>query len=595
MSLWKKAVSTLATAGLLASLLGTAVAGTTLAATPLTGANGSLTCAVALDTSTCSQVANGFSYVDITVTPPSAASGLTWTTGDTVVLSINTPTFTSASGLTLSSDKLSASIDFTSGSTLGSVRVTAPAAPGTSTITVTDWAAPVNGYRAPTAWGSFTITWVSASSVLVSAANSSVNIYTAGQCAAASPTKATSQSYVAGTTGQAQVCVDVANGVNGAVSGATVTATISPVGNLHNGAYTGQTLVTTSAADGSAIFDIVSTGVAGVATITVQVTYGGTTTVLGSKTFTFYGPVASITAAAELPAIQYNHTTADAISFTAKDAAGNAVPLLASDVTAVVTGKVTAAAATDDSQPAATDANGYGSVTCGSTVGTGTVALKKGTVVSNAVTFTCSDVAKTIALAFDKAVVAPGGTAKIVLTGTDANGLPAWNTASLPLVVSTGALLKAAGTANGDGTVTWTWLAPFSTGTATAAVIGGTDFGTKYASITIGTVSAAATNASALGVTKVGPYTTATKIAMLGKYVTFKMDFGAASAGKTVEIWVAAKNSAGVWGGFSKLTSRVADANGVVYFYWKSASASWVSVRGKLDTVASNAVQARWR
>jgi hypothetical protein len=46
---------------------------------------------------------------------------------------------------------------------------------------------------------------------------------------------------------------------------------------------------------------------------------------------------------------------------------------------------------------------------------------------------------------------------------------------------------------------------------------------------------------------------------------------------------------------FTRRTGRIANSNGDVYFYWKSASAAWLSIRGNLGSVNSNAVQVRWR
>jgi hypothetical protein len=83
-------------------------------------------------------------------------------------------------------------------------------------------------------------------------------------------------------------------------------------------------------------------------------------------------------------------------------------------------------------------------------------------------------------------------------------------------------------------------------------------------------------------------------VAKLGKYVTWKFSGGSALVGKTVQIWVATKNSAGKWGAFALLTARRVDASGNAYFWWKTSSKAWISVRGGYLTSLSVATQARW-
>jgi hypothetical protein len=132
-----------------------------------------------------------------------------------------------------------------------------------------------------------------------------------------------------------------------------------------------------------------------------------------------------------------------------------------------------------------------------------------------------------------------------------------------------------------------------------AGNVGGTimDFHSTVINANIGTAPAAAavtTSGTALGATKVGPFTVATKVAKLGKYVTWKFSGGSALVGKTVQIWVATKNSAGKWGAFALLTARTVDASGNAYFWWKTSSKAWISVRAGYLGTLSVATQARW-
>lgn len=89
----------------------------------------------------------------------------------------------------------------------------------------------------------------------------------------------------------------------------------------------------------------------------------------------------------------------------------------------------------------------------------------------------------------------------------------------------------------------------------------------------------AGTNASRLGATQLGAFTTATKVQTVGKYITFRLDFGVGAAGQRVEIWGATKTG-NDWSGFARVTTRIANASGVVYYYIRQSSATWKSYRG---------------
>jgi hypothetical protein len=105
----------------------------------------------------------------------------------------------------------------------------------------------------------------------------------------------------------------------------------------------------------------------------------------------------------------------------------------------------------------------------------------------------------------------------------------------------------------------------------------------------------AGTAATRLGVTQVGAFTTSTKVQTVGKYVTYRLDFGIAAAGQAVQIWGATKTG-NDWSGFSVITTRTANASGVVYYYIRQNAATWKSYRGKWVSANSftPARQARW-
>lgn len=127
-----------------------------------------------------------------------------------------------------------------------------------------------------------------------------------------------------------------------------------------------------------------------------------------------------------------------------------------------------------------------------------------------------------------------------------------------------------------------------TTGVAFQSIVSNAQIGTAPAA------AAVTTSGTALGATKTGPFTIRTKVAKLGKYVTWKFSGGSALVGKTVQIWVATKNSAGKWSAFKPLTARRVDASGNAYFWWKTSSKAWISVRGGYLTTLSVATQARW-
>jgi hypothetical protein len=105
----------------------------------------------------------------------------------------------------------------------------------------------------------------------------------------------------------------------------------------------------------------------------------------------------------------------------------------------------------------------------------------------------------------------------------------------------------------------------------------------------------AGTATTRLGVTQVGAFTTSTKVQKVGKYVTYRFDFGVAAALQHVDIWGATKTG-NDWSAFAKVTGRVANASGVVYYYIRQGSATWKSYRATVtgSGTLTPARQARW-
>jgi len=269
------------------------------------------------------------------------------------------------------------------------------------------------------------------------------------------------------TTTRAAITVSLKNAANVAMTtGNTLTAVMSGVGGL--GSTTGTadtpgatdcnaTTVTrakTHAADAVNTFTLCSDGTSGVGTVTISVTdVSGATTILGTKTITFYGTVATLSATV-LQGISTagvangctndgtgNATTAcnqttlaltPAVVITAKDKNGVNVPALAvtgksTDATIVASSAVTAVSGTGDK-------NGLGfynaSVTGGASANVGkSTTIVYSTIVS--ATLTISAPAVTIALAgapsavtwsLDKTAYAPGSPVSIVVTAKDSAG-----------------------------------------------------------------------------------------------------------------------------------------------------------------------------
>jgi hypothetical protein len=105
----------------------------------------------------------------------------------------------------------------------------------------------------------------------------------------------------------------------------------------------------------------------------------------------------------------------------------------------------------------------------------------------------------------------------------------------------------------------------------------------------------AGTAATRLGVTQVGAFTTSTKVSRVRRYVTYRFDFGVGAAGQAVQVWGATKTG-NDWSAFAVVTTRIANASGVVYYHIRHNSATWRSYRGKWVSANSftPARQARW-
>gem|GEM_PF-5842915 len=111
----------------------------------------------------------------------------------------------------------------------------------------------------------------------------------------------------------------------------------------------------------------------------------------------------------------------------------------------------------------------------------------------------------------------------------------------------------------------------------------------------IGATNVLGIAATRLGVTRLGSFTVSTKVAKVGKYVSYRFDFGVGAAGQIVQIWGATK-SGNDWSSFSSVTTRRTNASGVVYYFIRQNSPMWKSYRAFYEGGGSwtPARQARW-
>jgi hypothetical protein len=470
---------------------------------------------------------------------------------------------------------------------------------GTATVTVSF----SDGTATTDSITSFTFT--AAASTVVSTAYSTTTL------------SASTAPAVGGSTGVTATTI-VRDSNNVAITaGAVVTWTLTgPAYFIGTGTVT-QTL----AADGTGTAvssAIASTGVAGAVTVATSVKYLNVTYALTTKTLNLVGPVSKVEAVNNEFSIDVTNPATDPndgaeLEVAVTDASGQ--PIAAGVTFAVGTYTpaniftVNIGTATYDSVDKAYDID----VACVA-VGSATVTIKASTtlsgttttVTSDAITFVCANALSashvgTLDITASATAVAPNGNVNILVTVKDDGGRPVPDgtvvtavTNGVGNVVSTKGVLNSAKTSN--GTAKFIFLAPANAGSATVtAFVSNAVPSSKAVTIAIGAVITSGSNASVLGLSHAGPFTTTTKVQVRGRYVTWRLSFGAAAAGQTAGIWIATKNSAGVWSAFTHLTGRVIDSSGNAYFSWRSSTVKWISIKGIAGTVGTPGRQARWK
>ena len=171
-------------------------------------------------------------------------------------------------------------------------------------------------------------------------------------------------------------------------------------------------------------------------TTTVTIQWNGAT--IATKTVTFFGEVAKLTATADRMATAGLTTSANLLigSVIAYDAAGNILyPSSGIGVTsATLNSKVTDVSVTDHPDTASADTKADYAVSCAGTQASGLSAgdaditftytnpVSGNAITSNVVTVKCSGDAYTYTASLDKAVYAPGDVATLTVTGKDGQG-----------------------------------------------------------------------------------------------------------------------------------------------------------------------------
>ena len=257
-----------------------------------------------------------------TVTDVTSATTFTATTGITT----NTPS-SYATGITFVGQASTTSVLTGTSVTDGVVVSFTSATAGEATVTMKSMNTTTGVL---TTVGSVTVTFGAAPAI--SAANSTAFLSAGSDCATSDDVGGVTLAKTASTSVQATICVLVKDQNAVAFNGAAITATISGPGliSIKTSNTTGDAgaaraaalTATTQAATNASTIGISADGTAGVGTITI--TAG--TTVIATKSITFYGSAAKYTATTILNAVADGTTTSDAVLVCATDSAGIAVP-----------------------------------------------------------------------------------------------------------------------------------------------------------------------------------------------------------------------------------------------------------------------------
>ena len=297
-----------------------------------------------------------------------------------------------------------------------------------------------------------------------------------------------------------------------AIKGATISASLTGAGLIRGTGIYSDTQTTfsqsastvassTTAASGFAFFNVLTSGAAGVGTITFTYTDGnGVSYTIGSKSITFYGSLASLKATQGKYIVAIGGTTGGttsttyAVQFTATDSTGNAVDITSTGLnlagSIVGTSDSTSNIASTTSQTCATDAVNVYALDCSVAGGSGATAGAVANVTysytdASAVKYSTSPVAFTmgsttiaaLSLTFDKASYNIGDIVTATITAKDSKGnlvadksYTVFDTTTSSTVFTTSAQLTSSPFGSAyvtfkKGVATATFYAPYSSGT----------------------------------------------------------------------------------------------------------------------------------
>jgi hypothetical protein len=549
--------------------------------------------------------ANGTSVVSISVNPNSQTLGVLH---DFVQLNTNVGTFAAVSDALLwGTPAITAlTVSGTSVSATGKTTVTlvAPSAVSTAIVQLYDAGVLLDTLTIPFSASSTTGAYISVTAPTPASIGSALN---------SGPSAMTATVFNSSNVAQAnQIVVATAslgylltNGAGYCVNSATA-----------NSALAASSCIEVTNTLGQATVDLFGGGVGGTSTVTF--TSGTLTT---STTVTLGGTFSKLV----INQLAYSLATSGALTtvavVTPEDAAGNVIQLdnaAGAFSTAVSSGIFTAAPFVNGAAyspdvvavGATAGLSGYAgyplTLTCGPNAGTSTITVSAtddyvvpNTTITGTLTVSCAGAAASFTITPSATSVAQGGSLTLAVKALDSAGNPAPDSTTVSMFGNNvGTVIPTSGTAQpintSAGSASFTFLAPNYSGVATLTAFVSGITASKSVTITVGTgvtppsSGGASHAASALGITTSGSFTTATKLPVKGKYVTIK--FYGLTAGQSV-IVMAASKSGTTWSAFAPKSTRIANASGVVYYYYRSTSAAWLSFM----VSGGNSVQARWR
>jgi hypothetical protein len=426
-----------------------------------------------------SHVAGAANYV--TIAGSASVSAVSGTSYSLTVSGAGATFSTAGTGLVISTtDATKASVADSVSLTAGTptVRVMTPTA-GTVTVTVSK-NVDASGITTTTVEDTLTIT-VNAAPTGTVYVQSTAFLNTTTGSAATADTATPSASGTLSSTEVARITVrqyassDTATAMTDAASKAVVVtvAGAGAVSTVDTGLLTGPTATVAAATNDVNDFYLYADGRTGTSTITISVNGA----VVATKTFTFFGALASYSVVASKTHIGVGET--GTLTISGKDALGNAAVLGTVNATS---GTTTVATVT------ATDTSGVITVT-GVASGSAVITLANSATtptVSTTVTVNVAKItAKSVALSFDKAEYNPGEKMTVTVTALDSNGAG----------VADGSrnLFSSAGITSNVALQGATWTAA-----AAVTVVAGKATFTAYAPLVSGPIVVSATEGAAL-------------------------------------------------------------------------------------------------